>query len=210
MTTEQTDPLEVPCKKVLLLLGPRFEDLETACALDACGWTAYRPHLPLVHADIAALEHQVCGNFGTRFDADLLISDARTEGYDGLVIPGGFRPEFDAMYCEDVYRLVRGFAASGKPVATMCVGSIVAARAGVLRGGHAATYEFSRHDNCAMLAEQGCLAAHEPVCESNNIISCSGPAYSEQAMGLFMQHLLGEDAATELQTFRRGISDERS
>lgn len=206
MTREQANQQERTCKKVLLLLGPRFEDLEAACALDACGWTAYRSHLPLVHVDIAALEHQVCGNFGTRFDADLLVSDARAERYDGLVIPGGFRPDFDAMYCEDVYRLVRGFAASGKSIATMCVGSIVAARAGVLGGGSATTYEFSRHDNFAMLEEQGCTGTHEPVCNCNGIISCSGPAFSEQVMELFMERLLGAEAAAELQLFRRGIS----
>ncbi|MGN0039233.1 MAG: DJ-1/PfpI family protein [Coriobacteriales bacterium] len=206
MTREQAKQQERACKKVLLLLGPRFEDLEAACALDACGWTAYRPHLPLVHVDTVALEHQVCGNFGTRFDADLLIRDARAERYDGLVIPGGFRPDFDAVYCEEVYRLVRAFAASGKPIATMCVGSIVAARAGVLRGGQAATYEFSRHDNFAMLGEQGCTGVHKPVCSSSGVISCSGPAYSEQVMELFMERLLGAEAAAELQLFRRGIS----
>lgn len=193
-------------KSVLLLLGPEFEDLEAVCALDACRWTEYRPQLPRVRIEIAALQPRVRGRFGTFFDASVLARDAQAERYDGLVIPGGFRPEFDAIYCEEVFALVRAFAASGKPIATMCVGSIVAARAGVLNSGSATTYEFSRHDNYAMLSEQGCTGVHEPVCDCNGIISCSGPSYSEQVMERFLEHLLGSDSAAELALYRRGIS----
>ena len=206
MGTEQMHGHGKNCKKVLLLLGPRFEDLEAVCALNVCGWTEYRQHLPRVKVEIAALEQHVCGRFGTHFNADALVGDVAADAYDGLIVPGGFRPEFDAIYNDGVFALVRSFSAARKPIATMCVGSIVVARAGALREKRATTYEFSRHDNYAMLEAEGCTAVHEPVCDCHGIISCSGPAFSEQAMELFMEHLIGHEATAELTRFRRGIS----
>lgn len=190
--------------RVLLLLGQGFEDLEAVCALDVCGWTSYRPALPDVSVEVAALGPTVRGRFGTSFDADVHVANVDCARYGGLVIPGGFRPEFDEVYCEDVYRVIRGFAQAGKPIATMCVGIIPVARAGALEGGVATTYASSRHDNFAMIEECGCRTVREPVCDSGRIISCSGPAYSEDAMRLFMQELVGPQAAEELDTYRRG------
>lgn len=193
-------------RRVLLLLGPAFEDAEAAIALDVCGWTAYRPHLPKIGVTIAALHDRVEGRFGLSFDNCALVSSIDMGNYDGLIIPGGFRPAYDEIYCDGVYDIIRSCALAGKPIATMCVGAIVAARAGVLEGGFATTYEFSRHSNYDMMAEYGCEGRHEPVCDFRGIISCSGPAYTDKAMRLFIEHLVGPEAAQELTTFRQGIS----
>lgn len=190
--------------RVLLLLGQGFEDAEAVCALDVCGWTSYRPALPGVSVEVAALAATVRGRFGTSFAADVLVPDVDCARYGGLVIPGGFRPEFDEVYCEDVYRVIRGFAQAGKPIATMCVGVIPVARAGALKGREATTYAYSRHDNFAMIEECGCRTVRQPVCNGGGIISCSGPAYSEDVMRLFMQELVGPQVAEELDTYRRG------
>ena len=88
----------------------------------------------------------------------------------------------------------------------MCVGILPVACSGVLRGRPATTYQFSRHSNYAILEEQGALPVHEPLAESHGIISCSGPAYSEQVMVRFLELLLGSEQAAALTTFRRGIS----
>ena len=192
-------------KNVLLLLAPAFEDVEAACALDACSWSRYRDGLEPIDVHVAAFGEGATGRFGTAYPADIAVGDACADGYDGLIIPGGFRPDFDVVYCEDVYRLVRAFHAQGKPIATMCVGSIVAARAGVLSGGRATTYAFSRHDNFGMLEECGCAAAHDPVVDCDGIISCAGPRYSEDAMELFLARLLGADQTAQLARYRRGI-----
>lgn len=193
-------------KRVLLLLGSAFEDAEAACALDFCGWSAYRPTLPNVSVTIASLHERVEGRFGLAFDHCVSVCDICPDDFDGLVIPGGFRPAFDEVYCDEVYDLIRAFAKANKPIATMCVGVIPVARAGVLKGGFATTYEFSRHSNFDMIAEQGCLGRHEAVCDCDGIISCSGPWYSDEVMTVFLEHLLGEGPATELVKYRKGLS----
>ena len=196
--------------KVLMILGSDYEDVEAIAALDACSWTKYRDSMPIIEVAVAAFKNEVSGKFGTLLKSNFVIdeNEINAEEFAGLVIPGGFRPAYDEVYCEQVYELIRAFADEGKPIATMCVGSICVARSGVLQNGKATTYEFSRHDNFAMLEEEGCRAAHESVCVSGNIISCSGPLYSEQVMELFVGMLLSEEDAAELKKFRSGISQE--
>ncbi|MDO4501738.1 MAG: DJ-1/PfpI family protein [Coriobacteriia bacterium] len=193
-------------KRVLLLLGPAFEDAEAVVALTACGWSRYRAGLPPIDVHIAALDPQVTGKFGTTFAPHVLIPDVDPGAYDGLVIPGGFRSSgFERIYQEPVYDLIRAIHAQGAPIATMCVGILPVARAGLLRGKPATTYAFSRHSNYAILEEHGAQPVHAPVAEADGIISCAGPAYSEQVMARFLELLLGQDAARDLAQFRAGI-----
>ena len=128
--------------------------------------------------------------------------------YDGLVVPGGFHNlGYDEIYDERVHELARRLRMLECPIATMCVGILPIAEAGLLKGGHATTYSFSsRHDNRGRLAEFGCKPLDEPVVDWNGIISCSGPAYSEQVMHLFLEKLVGPSAASEVARYRRGVS----
>ena len=194
-------------KRVLLLLAPGFEDAEAAVALTACAWSAYRPALPEITVDVAAFDGHAQGKFGSVYEADVLVGDVDADAYDALVIPGGFRNAgFERIYCEDVYKIIRAMHAKGAPIATMCVGVLSVARADVLKGGSATTYEFSRHSNYAILEECGVAGVHEPVHVCDGVCSCAGPAYSEDVMHWLLGKLLGEEAAEELATFRRGIS----
>ena len=200
-------PTTEDAKKVLLLLGPGYEDAEAVVALTACAWSSYRADLPRIDVEICALDPQVSGRFGTSFQADLLPEEVDPARFQGLIIPGGFRNAgFDRIYQEPIFQLIRAFHAHGSPIATMCVGILPVACSGVLRGRPATTYQFSRHSNYAILEEQGALPVHEPLAESHGIISCSGPAYSEQVMVRFLELLLGSEQAAALTTFRRGIS----
>ena len=193
--------------RALLVLAQGFEDAEAVCALDMLGWTKYRPSVATVSVEIAGLRERVTGAFGTSFVVDALIDDVEPARYDGLVIPGGFHNlGYDEIYDERARDLARRMRRRGCPIATMCVGILPVAEAGLLNGGRATTYSFSsRHDNRGRLAELGCTPVDEPVVDCNGIISCSGPAYSEQVMQLFLEKLVGPDAAAEVAHYRRGI-----
>ena len=195
-------------KRALLLLAQGFEDAEAACALDVLGWTRYRPTCATVDVDVAAFGQEVRGAFGTRMLADVLVGEVEPARYDALVIPGGFHNlGFDEAYCDEVHDLVRAFAHAGKSVATMCVGVVPVAEAGVLDGGRAATFALSsRHDNPGRLREFGCDFVGEAVVEWHSIISCSGPAHSEQVMRLLLERLVGAEAAAEVARYRDGRS----
>jgi putative intracellular protease/amidase len=64
-----------------------------------------------------------------QLNADFDAAAASGDWYDGLVIPGGRAPEYLALD-ERVLALVRGFAAAGKPIASVCHGQQILAAAG--------------------------------------------------------------------------------
>ena len=74
--------------------------------------------------DYAAMEHDPA------FRAPLCWRDARVEGFDGLLLPGGHRARGmrDYLESEVLQRLVAQFFAVGLPVAAVCHGVLLAAR----------------------------------------------------------------------------------
>jgi protease I len=71
---------------------------------------------------------------GDTFDADLPVSRAGVEDYDGLVLPGGVaNPDALRMNPEAV-EFAKGFVQVGKPVAVICHGPWTLIEAGVVTG----------------------------------------------------------------------------
>jgi protease I len=71
---------------------------------------------------------------GDTFDADLPVSQARVEDYDGLVLPGGVaNPDFLRTVPAAV-SFARTFIETGKPVAVICHGPWTLVEADVVRG----------------------------------------------------------------------------
>lgn len=69
---------------------------------------------------------------GHQFALNAAFAEIRAEDYDGLVIPGGRAPEYLRLNPR-VLDLVRHFAESGKPVASICHGAQILAAAGVVQ-----------------------------------------------------------------------------
>lgn len=201
------DALDV--KRVLMFLAEGFEDAEAVCAIDVAGWTHYRPSIATVELDITGFHDIVRGGFGTSIPIDIGFDDVDPAAYDALIVPGGFHNRgFDEAYDERLRRLVREMRALGCPIATMCVGVLPVAEAGVLNGGTAVTYALSsRHDNAARLRDLGCTVSDEPVAEWDGIISSSGPAYSDQVMHRLLELVAGPRAAAEAARYRSGSRD---
>ena len=199
-------------KRILLFLARGFEDYEAVSVLSVCGWTEYRPHIDKVHVVVAGLHEIVRGRFGLSIPVDLQLEKVNPEDFDALVVPGGFHDHgYDEAYCLPLRELAKVMHSRGAMIATMCVGVLPIAEAGLLEGCRATTYAFSRsHDNFGRLQELGCEAVHEPVVVSNRIISCSGPAYSMNVIDLLLEDLVGHDAVREIAHFRSGVSSSRA
>ena len=195
-------------KRVLVFLAEGFEDAEAAVLVDVLGWTCYRPEIARIDVEIAALHKMVHGAFGSCYEADVLVADADIGRYDALVIPGGFHNRgFDEAYCEEVRNLARTAHVRGIPIATMCVGVLPVAEAGVLEGQSATTYALSsRHDNEGRLREMGCTVASGTFVVDGGVISCSGPAQAEEVAYELIRQLAGLQTAKEVARYRRGKS----
>lgn len=193
---------------VLVILGEAFEDAEAVTLISALRWSEYRPHLTPVSVRITGLRPVVHGRFGAAYEIDLPLDDVNPDDFDALVIPGGFKSRgFEELYDDRVRAIIRAIDSQRKPIATLCVGVLVLGEAGILAGRRATTYELSANrDNLACLESYGATPTHERVCVDGNIISCAGPAASEEVAAQLLKMLVGPQPAAEVARFRTGLA----
>ena len=190
-------------KKVLLFLAQGFEDLEAASIIDICGWTYYREHLQKVDVSVTGFHKEVTGRFGLKIKTDVLIDDVNPKEYEALAIPGGFHSHgFDEAYDVKVLNLAESMYNSGGIIATMCVGILPIAKAGLLKGKRATTYPFSKkHDNPRYLREYGCQYSGKSIEIDDRIISCAGPSQSLHVVMIMLEMLLGSEETRKIKEF---------
>lgn len=198
----------MPTKKVLLFLGEGFEDLEAVSILSVCGWTDYYQHLAKVEVVTTGLHPVVNGRFGLQIKTDILVSEIEPQDYTALAVPGGFHSHgFDEAYCQPLRDLAKAIHVQGGTIATMCVGVLPIAEAGLLQGQKATSYAFSRNrDNLGRIQELGGIPTPGPIEISNRIISCAGPAQSIQVAKLLLESVIGTDRAEEVFRFMNGTA----
>jgi 4-methyl-5(b-hydroxyethyl)-thiazole monophosphate biosynthesis len=190
-------------KKVLLFLAQGFEDLEAASIIDICGWTYYREHLQKVDVLKTGFYKEVTGRFGLKISTDVLIDDADPKEYNALAIPGGFHSHgFDEAYDVKVLDLAKSIHNNGGILATMCVGILPVAKAGLLQGKKATTYPLSKHhDNPRYLREHGCRYTGKSIEIDDRIISCAGPYQSLRVVMIMLEMLLGSEEIRKIKEF---------
>ena len=190
-------------KKILLFLAQGFEDLEAASIIDICGWTYYREHLQKADVLKTGLHKEVTGRFGLKIKTDIHIDDVNLKEYDALAIPGGFHSHgFDEAYDVKVLNLAKSIYNNGGIIATMCVGILPMAKAGLLKGKSATTYPFSKHhDNPQYLREHGCRYTAKLIEIDDRIISCAGPSQSLQVVMIMLEMLFGAEEMRKIKEF---------
>jgi protease I len=142
-------------KKILLLAGDFVEDYEIMAPFQMLLMLGYETHAvcPDKAADdiVPTAIHDFEGDQtytekrGHNFRLNADFSTAKAEDYDALMIPGGRAPEYLRLD-ERVLKLVRDFAAAGKPIAATCHGAQVLAAADVLRGKRCQAYPACKPD----------------------------------------------------------------
>ena len=75
----------------------------------------------------------------------LAAADAKAADFDGLVIPGGFAPDY-VRRSKPMLELVRGLHARGKPLAAICHGPWVLCSTPALKGRTATGFHSIRDD----------------------------------------------------------------
>jgi protease I len=152
-------------RNTLLTFGDdSYEDLELWYPKLRCAEAGYA-------MQIAAPELKTyAGKHGYPAKADLLLADARSEDFCGLLIPGGFMPDKlrrDAR----VLALTREFFVQGKLVAFICHGGWIPISAKILAGKRV-TGSLGIKDD---LENAGSIWVNEPVVCDGNLISSRTP-----------------------------------
>jgi 4-methyl-5(b-hydroxyethyl)-thiazole monophosphate biosynthesis len=189
--------------KILLFLAQGFEDLEAISIIDVFGWTQYREDIKKVSVITTGFHPVVKSRFGLKVEPNTLYSEVNPNDYQALVLPGGFYSYgFDEAFDQKVHRLAKAIYKNGGYIATMCVGILPIADAGLLNGKEATTYPYSRnHDNIDRLKKNGAIVVNCPVVIDDRIISCSGPGSAIDVAFLLMEQLLDSKTTQEVRKF---------
>jgi 4-methyl-5(b-hydroxyethyl)-thiazole monophosphate biosynthesis len=182
-------------KKVLLFAPQGFEDIELAAFTDIFGWTRVLKEVTSVNLVITAFKRYICSKHNLNIRAHQLIKEINPLDYKALIIPGGFNDAgYTEVYNQKVLDLIKRVYENKGIIATMCVGSLAAARSGILKGKKATTYSASkRHDNLAILKEYGAIPVKDRIVVTDRIITNRGPDTAIEAAFTLLEMLNGKE-----------------
>ena len=124
---------------------------------------------------------------GYTIEAEIAFRDIRPDEYLGIFFSGGRAPEY-IRDDEDLLRVTRWFFEHDKPIASVCHGVEIPARAGCVKGRRMATVGKCRFD----LEVCGGIYVNEPCVVDGNLVS--GRTFHDhgQYMGAWIKLLLAE------------------
>jgi protease I len=173
-------------RKIAALAADGFEKVELIIPLRAL-------MLAGAKVDVVSLRHGRIRGVNlhmpaSRVDVDKTISEADPGDYDGLLLPGGFINPDLLRQSAEAREFVCAFAASDKPIVTLCHGPWVLASAGLLKGRTLTSWPGIRDD----LVNAGATWRDQEVVRDGNLVTSRGP----QDMAAFVPAMLGAFAKT--------------
>ena len=131
-------------KKVAILVADGFEQVEMTeprKALEDAG--AATDLISLKPGQVKGWQHT---EWGDSFPVDVAIDQARSHGYDALVLPGGVMNPDKLRIDTRAVDFVHSFFEDRKPVAAICHGPWTLIEAGVVRGREMTSYPSIQTD----------------------------------------------------------------
>ena len=173
-------------RKIAALAADGFEKVELVIPLRALKRAGAKVDVvSLRHGRIRGVNlHMPAGRVGV----DKTISEADPGDYDGLLLPGGFINPDLLRQSAQAREFVRAFAASDKPIATLCHGPWVLASAGLLTGRTLTSWPGIRDD----LVNAGATWLDQDIVRDGNLTTSRGP----QDMAAFVPGMLDSFATT--------------
>jgi protease I len=184
-------------KKILLLAGDFVEDYEVMVPFQALQMVGHTVHAVCpdkkAGESVRTAVHDFEGDQtysekpGHNFALNATFDEVNAEDYDALVIPGGRAPEYIRLNSK-VLQMVRHFADSNKPIASVCHGAQVLAAAGVLKGRSCSAYPAVGPDVKTSGGEYVEIAVDKAHRDGNLVTAPAWPAHPEW-LALFLEAL---------------------
>ena len=173
-------------RKIAALAADGFEKVELVIPLRAL-------KLAGAKVDVVSLRHGRIRGVNlhmpaSRVGVDKTVSEADPGDYDGLLLPGGFINPDLLRQSAQAREFVRAFAASDKPIVTLCHGPWVLASAGLLNARTLTSWPGIRDD----LVNAGATWLDQDVVWDGNLVTSRGP----QDMATFVPAMLNAFAET--------------
>jgi protease I len=156
-------------KRVAILVADGFEQVELT-----------EPMQALIDAGadaqiVSPEDGQVWGwkhtKWGSKFDVDVALDDARADDFDALVLPGGVMNPDSLRSNKKALYFVREFFTAGKPVAAICHAPWTLIDAGVVKGRKLTSYQTIRAD----LHNAGANWVDEEAVVDGNLLTSRSP-----------------------------------
>ncbi len=127
---------------------------------------------------IASIEKGGCkGMLGLEIDTDIAVRDASADDYDVFIVVGGSGSPGLAGYPE-VLSLLRDAKRKNKRLASICLATMVLARAGVIAGKKATVYKTDA--SLKALKDGKVNFIDKAVVVDENLVTANGPAAAEE------------------------------
>lgn len=110
------------------------------------------------------------GKFGIPISVDASASDVSADGFDAIVIPGGFAPDRMRIH-PPMVQLVKDMFHKGKTVASICHGGWMLVSADVLKGKRATSYIAIKDD----MVNAGAAWEDSELVRDGNLITSRKP-----------------------------------
>ena len=153
-------------EQVAMLLYPKFTalDLVGPHYFLACMWGA-KVHLVTTEKDLSP----VMTDLGMAITPTMTMADAPKD-LDVVFVPGGTEGTLATMARPDVIAWLQDRAARAKHITSVCTGSMVLAKAGLLTGKRATSHWVTRE----VLADFGAIPVDERVVRDGNVLTGAG------------------------------------
>ena len=173
-------------KNILMLVGDYVEDYEVMVPFQALLMVGHNVHAVCPGKKSGEVVRTAVHDFegdqtysekrGHNFALNATFDTVREEEYDALVVPGGRAPEYIRLNPR-VLEIVRHFASSNKPIASMCHGAQVLAAANVLRGKTCSCYPAVSPDVTGAGGTFADVGMTEAVVDGNLVSAPAWPAH---------------------------------
>jgi protein deglycase len=185
-------------KKILLLLAKGFEVLEASALIDVIGWNQLEGDGSTLLLT-CGLCREIRSSFNQRFLVDVVVEEVDTRDFHALAIPGGFEEYgyYEDAYNEKFLELIRAFRSQGKPVASVCVGSLSLGRSGILQNKKGTTY-FKNPARQTELRNYGVHVLQEEIVIDDGIITSRGPSTAVEVAFVLLGMLTSKENANQV------------
>ncbi len=186
-------------KRVALLLPGGFEILEAAAFFDVLGWASLEGS-EAIEVVTVGLDREVVSTFGMRVRPDAVIGDIDPSIFDALAVPGGFEEYgyYEQVFSQPVVDLIRAFDSRDKPIASICVGALPLAHAGVLEGRRATTYHLGDGRRRRQLAGYACELVDAAVVRDGRVLTSTAPSSAVEVALSLLEILTDRDNAARV------------
>jgi 4-methyl-5(b-hydroxyethyl)-thiazole monophosphate biosynthesis len=181
-------------KKTLLLLANGFEAVEASVFTDVLGWNKWEGD-GTTEVVTVGLHQQLQCTWNFKVAPEKLLHEISLEDFDALGIPGGFEEAgfYDDGFSEEFQAVVRHFDEHKKPIATVCVASLILGHSGVLHNRKATTYNHPTSKRLAQLQSYGANIVNERIVQSGHIITSSNPGTAFDVAFSLLEMLTSEE-----------------